>query len=60
MALLGRSAADLRTQAVTKSGGAPPHAKTQAQKCARDHGHVLECGSVLPLWAAPREVTNRQ
>ena len=32
-----------------QSGGAPPHSTTQAKLCAWNDGHVVECGSVLPL-----------
>src|ERR1044071_4151756 len=35
-----------------KSGGAPPHSKTQAKLPVRNRGHVLECDSVLPLLSA--------
>ena len=36
----------------SKSGGAPPHSKTQAKLPCLNRGHVLECGSVLPLLSA--------
>jgi len=33
-----------------KAAEAAPHSKTQAKIMGENHGHVLECGSVLPLW----------
>jgi len=32
-----------------KAAEAAPHSKTQAKIKGENHGHVLECGSVLPL-----------
>jgi hypothetical protein len=37
-----------------KSGGAPPHSKTQARNVGRTHGHVLKCSSVLLLFVHPK------
>jgi len=34
----------------SQSGGTPPQSKTQAQIGVPHDGHVLECGSALPLW----------
>jgi hypothetical protein len=38
-----------------KSGGAPPHSKTQAMKVRWQWRHVLECGNLLPLYDTYRE-----
>jgi hypothetical protein len=32
-----------------KSGGAPPHSKTQARNTVGIAAHVLECGTAAPL-----------
>src|SRR5436309_13300498 len=32
-----------------KRDATAPHSKTQARQWASNHGHVLECGSALPL-----------
>ncbi len=43
--------AGIKKQSPRESGAAAPHSKTQARaKSGYENGHVLECGSALPLY----------
>ena len=46
------SRAGIKNQSPRESGAAAPHSKTQARtKGGYENGHVLECGSALPLYS---------